>query len=139
MINQQKAEELGFRIEFKTDSEWQHDNYFRCSYDGGKIWKHDQQIYNEVDEILRHQIGRFYIDEVLKPELKKGESLCGLCANQGKVGIVRYAGTVEGTEKVCREFYDEDGERYTKDVDVYCRYAQWKCDRCGDIVGSDYA
>lgn len=54
-FSQQQAEELGFRIEFKTDSEWQHDNYFRCSYDGGKTWKHDQQIYNEVDEILRHR------------------------------------------------------------------------------------
>lgn len=138
MLNRTEAEKQGFRINFETEKLYRCDHYYEYSYDGGATWK-KHQLYNEPPIILQHELGRFYVETVLKPELKSGESLCGYCKNKGIVGIVKYAGITEGTEKQCQILYDSDGEPYTDDVEYYCRYQIYKCTRCKEIAWSDYA
>lgn len=131
MLSRKQAEDLGFRIDFSDPEK------FRLSYDGGQSWR-CFHLYNMPETILKHQLGQFHVKCVVKPELKADEELCHICANLGQVGIVRYAGIVEGTEKVCVEKWDGD-YNWTQDIDVWCRYAQWKCQRCGYVANSEYA
>lgn len=138
MISREDAEGLGFRIEFKTDADYHTDNFYRISWDAGETWKGKRHLYTDSNEILKHQLGRFYVICVLKPQLSKEEELCTQCAHKGEVGIVQYAGITTGIEKICVEKWHED-YNYTEDIEVYRRYAQWKCCKCGDIARSDYA
>lgn len=139
MLTKAEAEKLGFRIVFHTSHKWRHDNYYQCSYNGGVTWGRKRQIYTEQSQITKHELGHFYVKQVLKPSLNESKSLCIVCANQGKIGIVKYAGIIEGSEKVAVPKYDADGCHYAEDIDVWCKYKQWKCTRCGDLADSDYA
>lgn len=133
MISEKEAERLEFRIEFDEAK-----GTYRLSYDGGKTWR-DRSIYNDPKTIKKHELGHFYVKQVLKPKLAEGESLCHVCANAGRVGIVRYAGRVSGREAFCVTRYDGDGEPYTVDEYFGCSYDQWKCTSCGHLADSEYA
>lgn len=133
MIKYGEAHELGFRIEFDDNN-----GTYRLSHDGGQTWIENRQTYNEKKIVKRHKLGHFYVKQVLKPQLQKDESLCQLCLNAGKVGIVRYAGRVTGREAVTVVKYQEDYE-YTEDEYFGVAYDQWRCTRCGDLADSEYA
>nr|WP_290226359.1 hypothetical protein [Trichocoleus desertorum] len=132
MISQKEAERLGFRIEFDEDR-----GTYVVSSDG-KNWR-SRSIYNTPKIITQHELGHFYVKQVLKPQLAEGESLCHVCANAGKVGIVRYAGRISGREAFCVTRYDADGEPYTVDEYFGVQYDQWKCTNCGHLADSEYA
>lgn len=132
MISQKEAERLGFRIEFDEER-----GTYVVSSDG-KTWR-SGPIYNDIKTVKKHKLGHFYVNQVLKPQLAEGESLCHACANAGKVGIVRYAGRVSGREAACVIRYDEDGEPYTVDEYFGVQYDQWKCTSCGYLADSEYA
>lgn len=133
MIKYEKAYELGFRIEFDDNNDT-----YRLSYDAGQTWIENRQTYNKKPIVTKHKVGHFYVKQVLKPQLEKGEELCHMCLNSGKVGIVRYAGRVTGTEAVTVVKYHEDYE-YTEDEYFGCAYDQWKCTSCGFLADSEYA
>ena len=133
MIKYKEAYELGFRIEFDDNN-----GTYRLSYDGGQTWIENRITYNEKKIVERHKLGHFFVKTILKPSLQEGESLCHMCLNSGKVGIVRYAGRVIGTEAVTVVKYDEDYE-YTEDAYFGCAYDQWTCTRCGFLAHSEYA
>ncbi|MEP0799043.1 hypothetical protein [Funiculus sociatus] len=133
MIKYEEAYELGFRIEFDDNN-----GTYRLSYDGEQTWIENRQIYNKKGIVTHHKIGHFYVKHILKPQLQKGEQLCNMCLNAGKVGIVRYAGRIYGTEEVTVVRYEEDYE-YTKDESFGVAYDQWKCTSCGFLADSEYA
>lgn len=110
----------------------------RYSFNGGQNWLHTANKWNEIPVMIRHIINRYAIYQVLNPPLNKGEELCGVCANRGKVGIMRFNRITEGREAQTQILYDVAGEPYTDDVWYYCRYRVEKCDRCGH-EDSDYA
>src|SRR5574339_48437 len=108
------------------------------SFNGGESWLHTANKWNEVPVMIRHIVNRYAIYHVLNPQLGKGESLCGVCANQGRVGIMRFSRITAGKEAQTQVLYHDDGEPYTDDVWFYCRYRVERCDRCGH-EDSDYA
>lgn len=112
--------------------------YLHYTLDGGNNWIHTN-LYNDPHIVVQGIINRFAIFTVLNPNLNKGESLCRSCATSGKVGVVRYAGRISGTETHCVNAIDETGEFVAEDREFYCEYDQWKCQRCGYIAESDYA
>jgi len=133
MLKYEEAYKLGFRIEFDDDK-----GTYCLSHDGGQTWVKNCQTYNDKNIVKKHKLGHFFVKTILKPSLQKGESLCHVCLNSGKVGIVRYAGRVTGVEAVTVVRYQEDYE-YTQDEYFGCAYDQWRCTRCGDIADSEYA
>lgn len=110
----------------------------RYSFNGGKSWLRTANRWNEVPVMIRQVVNRYAIYHVLNPQLADGESLCGVCANKGQVGIMRFNRITEGKESQCQVLYNEDGEPYTDDVWRYCCYRVERCDRCGH-EDSDYA
>lgn len=64
---------------------------------------------------------------------------CSVCNFLVKCGVIKTPGRLRylgefyaGKEKVCKEFYDEDGGSYTKDVEFGNYLAGWRCDVCGN-------
>lgn len=110
---------------------------WKCSFDGGKTWL-SKPFYNEENIMLAHLLGEYHVRFELKPELKKDESLCRICMNKGKVGIVKYAGRESGTETVTKVRYIEDAEIH-EDVSFGVAYDTWRCQRCGHLADSEYA
>jgi hypothetical protein len=110
----------------------------RYSHNGGKTWLHTANRWNTLDWIIRHIVNRYAVYHVLNPQLAQGESLCGVCAGLGQVGIMRFERITEGREAQTQVLYDCAGEPYTDDVSYYCRYRVERCERCGH-EDSDYA
>jgi hypothetical protein len=108
------------------------------SFNGGDRWLSTANKWNEVSVMIQQIINRYAIYHVLNPQLAKDESLCGVCASRGQVGIMRFNRITEGREAQCQILYNEDGEPYTDDVWHYCRYRVERCDLCGH-EDSDYA
>lgn len=140
MLSKQEAHEKGFRIEFTINKEGEVTKWIE-SFDGGKTWR-EWTEYNPPrtqEQVETQRRNRFYVRHVLKPNLNDGEDLCIPCANQGKVGIVKYAGRIHGREAQCVVRYDDAGEPYTCDEYFSVSYDQWKCTSCGDLADSEYA
>lgn len=110
----------------------------RYSFNGGERWLSVANKWNELPVMIQQIINRYAIYNVLNPQLAKGESLCGVCASQGRVGIMKFNRITEGREAQCQVLYDSTGEPYTDDVWYYCRYRVERCDFCG-YEDSDYA
>jgi hypothetical protein len=84
------------------------DPYF-CTSDGGKTWR-TSWLWHEFDRLIEIQVGRFIVDEILKPRLNQGEELCDVCRDKGKIGIIRF---------------------HHDDVTCGVRYQIYLCERCG--------
>lgn len=118
---------------------------YKYSFDNGKTWKKSYTRYSRYidypeEEIIKQLLNQYTVQILINPQLQEGEELCLKCMYQdGAVGIVRYAGIVKGSEAFTVVKYNSDGEGYTVDEYFSCRYAQWKCQRCGNIADSEYA
>lgn len=121
-----------FRIrKAKSFPHWE--DRFYCSYDGGKTWQ-DRPVYNDFYVMIKHFIGCFTVDHLLKPPAHL--ELCFLCRNRGKVGVMRFNRYSYGSEKQTKVWFEEDAE-ISGDVSYGVRYRIDKCDRCGNEE-SDY-
>lgn len=108
---------------------------FCWSYDGGKTWQ-SFWVWNEFHQMIQTVIGRFTVDEILRPKLAPGEELCTVCRNKGRIGIMRFHRYTTGTEKVAQVWHEEDVE-VSGDVSYGVRYRIERCERCGNQE-SDY-
>ena len=105
------------------------DQYFWTSYDGGKTWR-SSWLWHEFDRLIEIQVGRFIVDEILKPRLNQEEDFCDVCRDKGKIGIIRFHHYESGTGKIAQVCHKEDVEM--SDCITYgTRYRIYLCERCG--------
>jgi hypothetical protein len=134
-ISPVRAAALGFRL--KVENQGPYQPTVKWSHDGGRNWR-GTTLYNDIEEVKRQLLNNFYVDKVLKPDLKEGESLCFHCRNNADVGIMRFSHYTTGREVVATEVYGGgEDEPTVQDVSYGCRYAITKCSRC-NFQESDY-